>query len=124
MSCGVENVPAAVERVKFGRIRHAPGQWQQNAKVGLGALEIVGLFVVTETAEEKCEPDKSVQHEHDHGKHRVSGEAGIRFAGEHDGGDDRDLDAHHAERQHECAERFAELMGDHVSVSQHREGCP
>ena len=49
---------------------------QDDGEEGVRALQVVGLLVVAQSADQQRQADHAVQHDHHHGEHRVAGERG------------------------------------------------
>ena len=99
-------------------------QRDEDAQIGARALQVEALLAVLEPADEERKPDHAVEHDDEDGEHRVARQRRVRSAMQHDGGDDRNLDADHRNSQHQRAERLAEEFGQAVGMTHDGKGTP
>ncbi len=98
------------------------GERQDHHQKRVRALQIVALLVVAEAAEQQGQPQKTVQHQHDHGKHRVARERGLVRAGGHHERHHRHLQSGDRQRQQQRARRFAQPVRQDFRMAHDGDG--
>ncbi len=74
--------------------------------------------------EQEGAPDQAIENDHQHGEHGIARERRIGVAGQHDGGDQRDLDADHGDGQDQRAIGLSQDRRQPVRVANDAEGRP
>lgn len=64
-----------------------------------GALQVVILFPVDQSAQQQCAADQSVEGNHQHRMHRIACQNWGGFARQHDGGNQRYFNTDHRQRE-------------------------
>ena len=100
----------------MGSTRTSIGHRHQHREEGVRPERPELLLAVTQRAGHDADAGKAVEHQHDHRMNRVAGQVGVRFAGQHQRDDQRQLDDRHREGENQGAVRFAEPERDQLGV--------
>ena len=89
-------------------------QGHDHREVGHGALQVVVLLMVAQTAQQQREPDHAVQDDHQEREHRVPPEGRRGLRPQHHRRDQRDLDGDDGDGQDERAQGLSQELGQVV----------
>ncbi len=97
------------------------GHRQQHHKVDIGAGEVKHLQPVPQHPNQQAEANQAVHDNHQHGKHRVTCQCRVVVPGQHNSGDQSQLDANHRQVQDQRAIRLANDDGLILGVVRHAD---
>ena len=108
----------------LGEVRQDEAEHRQrndDAQVGVRALQVVGLLAMPQATEQQRHAHQSVEQQHDDGEQRVAHQRRAIGVVHHDRRDAHDLDRGDREGEYQRAVRLAEPVREVIRMAHHRE---